>query len=239
MRDNPRSIEKPLDTYRIALLGDSFTFGWGVEFDQTFGQVLERELNARLPELNSRYKKVEVLNFGVPGYSTFQEVAKFIESGIDFAPDAVLVLFIENDFGLPFFVRNLDQPDGLLTSVRFVQMMRQSVDPEASDEKMRLKGLDPNTALQQLSAITREHGIRLFLAPNPKQQQWNKDRKRLWVVSREPGLELIDWVDDFYQSIERQGIDKKDLTLDWDPHPSPLKHRLMGQLLVPYFMDQL
>src|SRR5262249_21767368 len=94
MRGPEVSLVKPPDTFRLAVLGDSYAFGWGVEDDQVFSRVLEQKLEGRLPG----GKHPQVLNFGVPGYSTFQETAQFLESGSRFSPDAVLVYFIYNDF---------------------------------------------------------------------------------------------------------------------------------------------
>ena len=70
--------EKGANTFRIAAVGDSFTFGFGNLFDDSYPKRLERILN-----LNLKQPRVEVLNFGSPGFSTKQEVdlvKKAIES---------------------------------------------------------------------------------------------------------------------------------------------------------------
>ena len=41
---------KPEDSYRVLMLGDSMTFGWGVENEETFSSVLEQRLNSLLKE---------------------------------------------------------------------------------------------------------------------------------------------------------------------------------------------
>src|ERR1700678_3726131 len=46
LRDREYSLQKPADVYRIVMLGDSTTLGWGVPEEQTVAKVLERELNA-------------------------------------------------------------------------------------------------------------------------------------------------------------------------------------------------
>lgn len=231
MRGPERTIAKPSDVYRIALLGDSFTFGWGVEQPQAFAQVLEDNLN----RASGGSPRFEVLNFGVPGYSTFQEVAKFKESGLDFNPDAVLIFFIENDFGLPFFVRDIYNPGGMLSSASFTQMLFQKRDPKIEEQQVALQGLDPNRALRELSDITRERGIKLFFTMNPKKETESMLRK-LWIVKQRPDINVIRLRPAFMKAVEREQIDKKDLTLSFDPHPSPIKHRLLGELLAPYFM---
>jgi hypothetical protein len=66
---------------RILVLGDSVTFGWGVEFDDTFGRVAERELASRLNV------PLRVINSGVCGYNTVQELAFLRREGEKLAPD--------------------------------------------------------------------------------------------------------------------------------------------------------
>jgi hypothetical protein len=45
LRDREYSVEKPPNVYRIVMLGDSTTLGWGVPEEQTVAKILERELN--------------------------------------------------------------------------------------------------------------------------------------------------------------------------------------------------
>lgn len=75
---------------RIAALGDSFTFGQGVEHEQSFPSVLGQELRAQgVP--------TEVLNFGVPGHSTPQELAMAKARVAPLKPDLVLINVFVND----------------------------------------------------------------------------------------------------------------------------------------------
>lgn len=73
---------------RILVLGDSVSFGWGVEAEQAFPKQLESlqaERAARRP--------FEVVNAGVWGYNTLQERA-YVEGGTGgYEPDLVLVAF--------------------------------------------------------------------------------------------------------------------------------------------------
>jgi hypothetical protein len=218
--------------YRIALLGDSFTFGWGVEQSQIFAQVLEDNLN----KLANTKTKVEVLNFGVPGYSTFQEVNSFINYGSEFEPDAVLVFFIENDFALPFYVRDVYNPGQVIQSSSFLRLLRSAADAEMQEHQTALRGLDPNTSLKQLADFTNKNSMRLFLAINPK-AGWDKLLQKLWITRSRREIQILDMSDQMAHSIEVRGIDKKDLTLPTDPHPSALKHRMLGDLMTPYFME--
>ncbi len=57
------SAQKPAGTFRIFLLGDSFTFGLGVENDETYAAVLEAGLN----EDARNGPRYEVINGGVRG----------------------------------------------------------------------------------------------------------------------------------------------------------------------------
>ncbi len=75
---------------RVLALGDSFTMGYSVEQPRTWVRVLERLLNQ-----GARY---EVINAGVPGYSTRQELVYLEEEGMGLRPDVVLLgFFLGND----------------------------------------------------------------------------------------------------------------------------------------------
>ncbi|MCP4204177.1 MAG: SGNH/GDSL hydrolase family protein [bacterium] len=77
------SREQQADRYRIALFGDSFTYGYEVRLEESWGFLLEQELNAR-------QKSVEVLNFGVGGYGMDQALLRWMEVGRNFEPHLVL-----------------------------------------------------------------------------------------------------------------------------------------------------
>ena len=50
---------KPDDVYRIVMLGDLLTFGWGVEEEQTSSRRLERKLNS----VRSNGKRVSIMTW--------------------------------------------------------------------------------------------------------------------------------------------------------------------------------
>jgi lysophospholipase L1-like esterase len=85
MRGPEVSLQKPVGTYRIALLGDSYIEGVQVPFEQTVGEVIAR----RLSEL--RGSPVEVLNFGVGGYGTSQELLTLQHTVWKYSPDLILL----------------------------------------------------------------------------------------------------------------------------------------------------
>ena len=81
---------KPTD-YRVLFLGDSFTYGLGVNDDQTFAAQVEKDLRAdRL--------SVEVLNAGAPGKGTDYALKCFQTVGRKFHPDLTVLGFFCNDF---------------------------------------------------------------------------------------------------------------------------------------------
>ena len=89
-RDRRHERVKPSSTFRIAVVGDSFTEGSNVAFEDTFPAVVEREL-----AFCSMFKeqKVEVLNFGVSGYGTAQSYLLLRERVLLYEPDLVVLAF--------------------------------------------------------------------------------------------------------------------------------------------------
>lgn len=87
-------VPRPPGVRRVLLLGDSFTFGFGVEDHEVASAVLEDQLNAR-----PGAPRTEVLNLGVSGFGQAEELVTFGERGRAYQPDAVVVLYFDNDIG--------------------------------------------------------------------------------------------------------------------------------------------
>lgn len=85
LRGPETTLEPPAGTYRIALLGDSFIEAFEVPYQSTVGEVIERRLSAL------RGTPVEVLNFGVGGYGTSQELLTLQHKVWKYSPDLVLL----------------------------------------------------------------------------------------------------------------------------------------------------
>lgn len=100
--DDP--IEKPLSEFRIAVLGDSFTAC--LHSNQTWAFTLERLLNAS-PDLKNSIKKAtfKVINFGLGATGAVQWDAIDRFEVVRYAPDCVIVNFIEDDLSRNFQYR--------------------------------------------------------------------------------------------------------------------------------------
>jgi lysophospholipase L1-like esterase len=90
LRDDPIGPKAPGE-FRILVLGDSQTFGWGVARQYIWPVQLQEMLQKRLD------RPVRVIDAGVCGYDTRQEYRYLLSDGYEFAPDLVLLLFLNND----------------------------------------------------------------------------------------------------------------------------------------------
>ncbi len=79
--------QRPRDTFRILLLGPSFAFGWGVNFENTFGAQLQ-QLLAKAGFANGL--RIEVLNHGVPALPAANELEWLKQVGKDYTPNLVI-----------------------------------------------------------------------------------------------------------------------------------------------------
>ena len=96
--------EKDANAFRIAVIGDSFSFAPYMQFDDAFPKKLERMLN-----LEGK-RKVEIINLGVPGYSSSHEVRdlrKFVKKE---KVDLIILQMTLNDLEVKVM-----QPKGITT----------------------------------------------------------------------------------------------------------------------------
>jgi lysophospholipase L1-like esterase len=90
-RDISHSFAKPADTYRIGILGDSYTAAQQVELENAFPRIVERRLNEML---KSSGRAIEVINLGCSGYGTAEELLVWRHEAVKYDLDLVLVAFL-------------------------------------------------------------------------------------------------------------------------------------------------
>lgn len=177
LRDRERPFEKPRSVRRVIVLGDSVALGLGLKLDE----IIARRVEAALGR-----DDVEVLSFAVTGYGTRQEVELLRTRGLQYAPDVVVVLFVENDWALDsthFSLARLDRPRPVqelfrhsavfrLLSLRLnwfgfgedadvdAQAIRSRTAVEADRRRRGTEGLDHvSDALRLLAELGCEHGF--------------------------------------------------------------------------------
>lgn len=83
------SVTKPQEVYRVLVLGDSTTLGHGVGDRDTFSFLLQENLK--------RTMRSEVINMGVSGFGTGEELIQLRKVGLQYAPDLVILGYFPND----------------------------------------------------------------------------------------------------------------------------------------------
>lgn len=87
------SFERPPNEFRILVMGDSWPFGIGVSYEQTFCHLLQTMIarDARPGTL------VRTIDMGVPSYNTEAELAQFQSLGRRLHPNLIILMFAIND----------------------------------------------------------------------------------------------------------------------------------------------
>jgi len=241
-RDRDHSFSKPPGVFRIIVLGDSITQGYGVSNpSDIFTSVVETELI-------HRGFNVELLNFGVSGYNTQQEIALLSETGIQYQPDAVVLAYcLNDDDGMDQGIMNAllelrgRSPDKIVVTndptlmksalyrfIRFralplVHINRQTADTE--DEVERTSSLDSN--LRTLATLARNHRFQVIVTVFPALENLDDyaltaEHGQLAVLSSELGFIHLDLLAPF-RACSREGSIKYSYY-----HPSALGHRCAG-----------
>jgi len=96
LRDEEVLYAKEPDERRVLVLGDSVTFGWGVNQGKTFSDHMEPLLSAETGN------KWQVINAGVNGYNSEQEATYLRIEGMQYSPDIVILVYVDNDIDAVF-----------------------------------------------------------------------------------------------------------------------------------------
>ncbi len=89
MRDFREYAYEKGDKLRVLVLGSSYAFGNGAEFEESYVELLRQSFN----------EEVEIINPSVPGYIINHKYVYFMKEGIKYNPDIILVPFTPNEWG--------------------------------------------------------------------------------------------------------------------------------------------
>jgi len=174
-RDYNYRAEKGSDAYRILMLGDSITLGWGVNFSDTFPKMMEKRLNNLSPG-----KKFEVINTGVGNYNTQMEVELLKAKGLKYKPDLIILNYYINDAELTkkpnFFAYPLKSGSYLyaflwdkisnlilrLSRDNYLVFYSRLYEDSFEGKKIMLQSIN------ELSSISKERNIKLLIVAYPE-----------------------------------------------------------------------
>jgi lysophospholipase L1-like esterase len=248
LRDREFTLRKPPGVYRIMMLGDSTTLGWGVRQEDTAAKFLEQKLNMRLPP---GYTKVEVMNAGVGNYNTVQEAAYYETIGRNYHPDLVILVFFINDaepvpvekksflidrsYLVAFATNRLD---GLLRHAGVRPDWKSYYASLYDDDRPGFQAC--KQALTGLTDSTRSDGAKLLVAILPELHQINGDSypfraahqkiENAMAAERVPVVELIDGLKD-------HGPEARLWVTPLDDHPDAEAYGLISDQLQQWVLS--
>jgi lysophospholipase L1-like esterase len=233
------TLEKPAGTYRIVVLGDSTTVGWGVPFEKLYPKLLENSLNTNPP--SAKWKRYEVINTGIGNYNTCQEVASFKERWLALNPDLVLIAWYINDaeptpkpsrnwlayhsYGYVWLTANMDS---VMRNVGANKGYKQYYSDLYLPEQPGWK--KSQEAFAELAALCRARNIplRILLIPELHTLAGNYEFKSVHDLLRGVGAKNGASVLDLIEAFPADGDPKRFWVSPEDAHPDGKANELMA-----------
>jgi lysophospholipase L1-like esterase len=254
-RDVYHPPTKAPGAFRIIVIGDSFTFGGKVHWDDNFSKRLERLLN-----LNENQRKVEVLNWGVSGYSSVQEVELLKTAVSDFQPDLIVMQITLNDAELqPYRVTHKYQNEQgkiILQNPLFTYwkslgyLVSRVLNTMTHKEYIRYHSAafeDPDSwghfegAWSQVSQISTKHSVPLLAVifpmlshPFDEKYPFHAVHEKIRNMLDSKGISRVDLFDDF------RGRDPNRMQVEpgQDAHPNEIAHRIAADRIYATLVER-
>jgi hypothetical protein len=234
--------------FRIAVVGDSVTFGEGVVHTQdTFSQVLEETLNRQQSAL-----KVKVFNFGASAYSISVMTATLRERMLEVEPDLVLLAIVPADFNLSRtpgvdawgylsdnklsgFLQRDNSLRPLLRKIHLLYLLRDIIYPRL-DKSRRAEDVlaagevpDSYRYIKEFKETAEQHqqAYDIVLLPSLSSNFGNAS-SRLHL----DGVSFLD-----LSNLREQYTQDQFQATKFDTHPSALVHHAIGESLAAYVLE--
>lgn len=232
MRDRDYVQARPSDTLRIALLGASSLMGWGVDDGQTFEALLEGRLASERGDTG--FGRVELLNFGVPGYQPPQQLVNF-ERALALQPNAIMYIATGRELNRSAqYLAEVVRKRIAIPYPELRAIVEESGARPEMDETAILKRLEPHkgrilkAVYGGLGAQCRERNIAALWVFLPQVQDgpWREETPEALRLAQEAGFQVLNLEDVF------RGRPVETIRLaEWDEHPNQMGHRLIADRL--------
>jgi len=249
-RDLERARPKPEGVRRAVCIGDSFTWGVSVLFDDAWPQRVERLL------ARERGERWEAVNLGEPGLNAVQEASRLASEGFGYGPDVVVVAYVLNDSEDETAAearRAADWVDeqrrgpsvSLLDRSALVRLVRTRV-RATLENRRRIDGfrsmyaddyagwVAARKALRTMGGLCRERGVPLVVAvfplfgnPLDERYPFADVHAKVAQAAAEAGAKVVDLLPLY------RGLDWRLLVVDGadDEHPNEIAHRIAAQAI--------
>ena len=235
-------LVKPSGTYRIAVIGDSYTFGDGVNIEETYHSLLEDRLNQVSDSL-----RFELINFGLGGYNLLNYHGVIAAKALAYQPDLVLISFCGNNdddiakapqYSEPYkghrfiqyawFIRHFQ----LLRSVGAVVDIGRRKEGIAKQTKLAEKKAFVTQMFSEFGKLQAESGVPFLVAYLSMADAPPEKADLVCNLSQENGFRFIDTspVVDTLGNIEDYWFHAT------DHHPNAAMHRIYADILQKHFM---
>ena len=191
------SLDKPKDVFRICVLGDSFIEALQVDEPDTFCTQLQTLLNSPEADTQNSARKFpyEVINCGVSGYGTAQQLLLLQNYVLPLKPDIVLLaVFPENDIRnnsrvldtaetRPYFTI---ASDGSLIADMSFRTSQQWLVGNSSYERIKASIINRSRILQLAQQMRKPTPEPTAAKPDVKSQLMASVKDN-WYIYRDPG----------------------------------------------------
>ena len=226
-RDYEFKEYKENGVYRIIVVGDSVTFGWKQEVNETYPKILEKILNTP----HNKTCRFEVYNMGIMGYNSEQEIELIKTKVIQFNPDLIIVGYVFNDDQIGadaglwrhFTKSNLRTIDYL--KLRWLQF-KQKIDKEYITTK----------SFKELSKISRDKEIPVLITIFPiltkfRVTEYLLNKTKIIEIAENNGFMTLNLLNRY----KITGIEK----LTWDVlHPNNEGHIIAAEEIYKFLNDK-